>query len=109
MTFTEVKTKSVRDSNGFWTDYTWYVEENTDHHVFVFGDSELYDPEDEDWDWECDSYDEAEDWFDNYDGFNEDYCDCKEDWDCFPAEDFTEETYYGWHQQDIIDAYRFER
>lgn len=60
--------KSVRDSDGFITDYTWYKNSNTGEHVFVFGDSDLYGPEDGWFDWECDSDEEAEEWFDNYKG-----------------------------------------
>lgn len=66
----EMDSKSVRDSDGFLTDYTWYWRNNNgeDQHVFVFGDSDLYGPEDGYFDWECDSLEEAQDWFDNYAG-----------------------------------------
>lgn len=60
--------KSVRDSDGLITDYTWYKNTNTGEHVFVFGDSDLYGTEDGWYDWECDSDEEAEEWFDNYKG-----------------------------------------
>ena len=74
----EVAAKSVEDSDGFLTDYVWYT--NGDKHVFVFGDSDIYRPEDEDFDWEIDviegkeaeSYKEAQEWFDSYKGFAED-------------------------------------
>lgn len=58
--------KEVQDSDGFWTDYTWYqMSDGT--HVFIFGDSDIYGPEDTP-DYECDSYEEAADWFAYYDG-----------------------------------------
>ena len=74
----EVETKSVKDSNGFTTDYTWYT--NGKKHVFVFGDKDSYRPEDEDYDWEIeieDGYEaeaqkEAKEWFDSYNGFADD-------------------------------------
>lgn len=73
----EVASKAVEDSDGFMTDYVWYTDGNK--HVFVFGDSDIYRPEDGDFDWEVDivkgkeaeSYKEAQDWFDSYNGFAE--------------------------------------
>lgn len=76
--WTEMDSKSVRDSDGFLTDYTWYWRANNgkDQHVFVFGDSDLYRPEDGYFDWECDSLEEAQDWFDGYTGPGDD----EDDW-----------------------------
>lgn len=76
--WTEMDSKSVRDSDGFLTDYTWYWRANNgeDQHVFVFGDSDLYRPEDGYFDWECDSLEEAQDWFDGYVGPGDD----EDDW-----------------------------
>lgn len=76
--WTEMDSKSVRDSDGFLTDYTWYWRNNNgeDQHVFVFGDSDLYRPEDGYFDWECDSLEEAQDWFDSYVGPGDD----EDDW-----------------------------
>lgn len=77
-----VKSKSVKDIDGFYTDYSMWQEVEdgaaTEHFVFIFGDSDLYNPENSDFDWECDSKEEAEEWFDNYSGFEED--DEYEDW-----------------------------
>ena len=50
----EVDSKSVRDSDGFYTDYTWFT--NGKKHIFIFGDSEIYTPEDSDYDWEVEIY-----------------------------------------------------
>lgn len=71
----ELGYKQVEDSNGFMTDYTWYCDGNK--HVFVFGDKDVYRPEDEDYDWEIeieDGYEaeaqkEAQEWFDSYNGY----------------------------------------
>ena len=73
----EVASKSVEDSDGFLTDYVWYTDGNK--HVFIFGDSDIYRPEDGYFDWEVDivegkeaeAYKEAQDWFNSYNGFAE--------------------------------------
>lgn len=66
----EEDTKDVMDSNGFWTEYTWYSKD--DKHIFIFGDRGVYTPYNADYDHECDSYDEAKEWFECYQGFEED-------------------------------------
>jgi hypothetical protein len=99
-TYLTVDSKSVPDSDGFMTDYTWYArirctadewykwlksrsaynthtlgdipDEYIDGYVFVFGDSDLYTPEDGEYDYECDSYEEATEWFEDYRGFEDD-------------------------------------
>lgn len=65
-----VDRKYVDDSDGFQTEYSWYKDSNG-HHVFVFGDSDLYRPEDGEFDWEEDNDEVAKEWFDNYKGFEE--------------------------------------
>ena len=73
----EVASKAVEDSDGFLTDYVWYTDGNK--HVFIFGDSDIYRPEDGYFDWEIDivegkeaeAYKEAQDWFNSYNGFAE--------------------------------------
>lgn len=64
--------KHVKDSDGFLTDYTWWYDAATDQHIFIFGDSEVYTPEDSSPDWETDSEDTAREWWDNYVGPYED-------------------------------------
>lgn len=66
----EVQSKAVQDSNGFWTDYTWYRNQDGTKHIFMFGDKDIYTPDANYADWECESYEEAEEWFDSYDGFD---------------------------------------
>lgn len=61
--------KSVEDSDGFMTDYSMYHDVANDKYVFVFGDSDIYSPEDGDFDWECETEEEARQWFNSYDGF----------------------------------------
>ena len=71
-----VKSKSVLDSDGFMTDYTWYT--NGDKHIFMFGDTDLYEPDEDYADWVAESEKEASDWFDNYEGFQQEN---DTDWD----------------------------
>ena len=66
----EVATKRVRDRDGMLTDYTWYT--NGDIHIFMFGDSDLYDPDEAYADWTCENEATAQEWFDSYTGFDED-------------------------------------
>ena len=70
-----IDTKQVYDADGFLTDYSWY--ENSDGtHVMVFGDSDIYTPDDMYFDMTFDSEDAAREWFDNYKGImDEDYHD----------------------------------
>ena len=65
----EEDAKDVMDADGFWTEYTWYSQ--GDKHIFIFGDRGVYTPYNADYDHECDSYDEAQEWFDGYRGFEE--------------------------------------
>ena len=66
-----IKSKRVMDLNGEDTDYTMYMNINTGEYVFVFGDKNVYTPEDGHFDWECETKEEAEEWFDNYNGFDD--------------------------------------
>ena len=71
--YTYVKSKDVYDADGFRTEYTMYYNEVEDRYVFVFGDSDFYNPNDgyEEFDYECDTEREADEWFDNYEGFED--------------------------------------
>lgn len=69
--YTEIASKRVADSDGFMTDYTMYMNINTGEYVFVFGDKDIYSPEDGYFDWECETKEEADEWFDTYNGFDD--------------------------------------
>lgn len=57
--------KAVQDFDGFWTEYSLYSD--GEKFVCVFGDHELYGPEDEgNWDIETECEQEAYDFFNNY-------------------------------------------
>lgn len=64
--------KDVLDSDGFYTEYSMYRDLSTGEYVFVFGDSDIYRPEDGDFDHVTDSEDEAWEWFNSYEGFADD-------------------------------------
>lgn len=70
--YTEIASKQVPDSDGFLTDYTMYRNINTGTYVFIFGDKDVYTPDNSDFDWECETEEEAKEWFDNYNGFDKD-------------------------------------
>lgn len=62
-----VASKDVYDWDGFLTEYTWY--RNADgYNVFVFGDPDLYGPEDGEWDYDTENAELAENWFKTYEG-----------------------------------------
>ena len=74
-----VKSKEVLDSDGFTTEYSWYT--NGTKHIFMFGDSDIYEPDEDYADWVTESEKEASDWFDSYEGF-----DSSDEWDDFEEE-----------------------
>ena len=65
-----VKVKDVMDSDGFMTEYAWYT--NGEKHIFMFGDTDLYEPDEDYADWTAESKEEARSWFDSYTGFADD-------------------------------------
>ena len=118
----EVASKNVFDSDGFLTDYVWYTDGNK--HIFVFGDSDRYRPEDGDFDWEIDiiegkeveAYKEAQDWFNSYKGFEEEDLDFDEAvledepvLEDFKAQDCLTESYMSDLSVDVQEAGGKER
>ena len=75
--YKQIAHKMVYDSDGFTTDYTLYMKaEPTDDrfevsYVTVFGDNELYRPDDGGYDYETDDLDNAFEWFESYNGFED--------------------------------------
>lgn len=72
MDWKRIDIKSVPDSDGFMTDYALYKYvgyEPEPEYVCVFGDTDIYRPEDGYYDWEGETEEEAREWFDNYEGF----------------------------------------
>ena len=65
----EVASKQVEDSNGFLTDYTMYTD--GDRYIFMFGDKEIYTPDPDYADWEAETKESAWEWFNSYNGFED--------------------------------------
>lgn len=63
----ELASKSVEDSDGFYTDYTLYTDGQT--YICMFGDKNLYEPDASYADYETESEQDAWDWFNSYTGF----------------------------------------
>lgn len=67
-----IKSKSVLDSDGFYTDYTLYQNVLTGEFICMYGDNDVYEPDPDYADWSGDSEQEAMEWFDNYEtGYEE--------------------------------------
>lgn len=67
-----VTRKDVLDSDGFYTEYTWYKDNLTGKNIFIFGDSDFYTPENTTPDYETENDEDAQKWFDSYEGFADD-------------------------------------
>ena len=65
-------TKRVLDSDGFYTDYTLYTNEDEDIYICMLGDKDLYGPDIDYADYETDDENAAWEWFNNYEGFADD-------------------------------------
>lgn len=64
--------KDILDYDGFSTKYSLYRNVDTDECVTVFGDPDLYRPEYGDFDAEFDSEEEAWEFYNDYEGFEDD-------------------------------------
>lgn len=83
----KIDRKTVTDSDGFTTDYTWYANEDNTEHIFIFGDEDVYTPYNTEPDYETDSYETAKEWFDAYTGLYDDddiYSAKSSGWDILP-------------------------
>ena len=73
----ELDTKTVKDFDGFTTDYTLYT--NGREFICMFGDKDLYEPNPDYADYATENKDEAYDWFYSYEG-------CADDEDVYSSE-----------------------
>lgn len=67
-----IDSKIIEDQDGDLTNYTWYSgtdEAGFELHIFMFGDFEAVEPDRDYADWECETYEEALQWFEAYMGF----------------------------------------
>lgn len=69
--YIKIDSKRVLDSDGFYTDYTMYYNPDDDNYFFIFGDEDIYGPDPYNADWTCGTDDEAIEWYDNYNGFED--------------------------------------
>lgn len=60
--------KHVRDSDGMLTDYALYTTKDEDKYICMFGDADVYAPDEMYADADFDTEDEALEWFENYVG-----------------------------------------
>ena len=65
-------TKSVPDSDGFYTDYTLYKKKDEELYICMFGDREYNHPDEDYADFITEDSEEAYDWFYDYNGFEDD-------------------------------------
>lgn len=77
----ELASKSVKDSDGFNTDYTLYT--NGETYICMFGDKDLYEPDASYADYETENEQDAWDWFNSYTGF----ADEEDEYDVYGSED----------------------
>lgn len=68
----QLETKKVLDRDGFYTDYTLYVNEDRTKWICIHGDRDYYPPDEVDADYESDDESAAYDWFYDYNGFEDD-------------------------------------
>ena len=92
-----VDSKRVLDSDGFYTDYTWYT--NGDTHIFMFGDNDITDPDEDYADWVAETEKEAREWFESYVGFEE----YESSWD--QMDDINEDTDYHGNADFMNDGF----
>lgn len=72
-----IDSKSVMDSDGFYTDYTLYKDNSNGTYFCMFGDVDLYEPDPDYADETFETEREAIEWFSQYKGFDESL---KESW-----------------------------
>ena len=66
-----IRIKTIIDSDGFNTEYALYHDNQSGQYFTMFGDMDLYEPNIEYADAVFDSYREAKEWFDSYNGFED--------------------------------------
>ena len=98
----ELASKSVEDSDGFNTDYTLYT--NGETYICMFGDKDLYEPDEAYADYETENEQNAWDWFNSYTGF----ADEEDEYDIYGSEDLEKNADSDDALWDVIDDEEFE-
>ena len=86
--YKKIISKQVMDSDGFYTDYTMYYNPDEDNYFFMFGDEDVYGPDPDYADWTCETNEEATEWYNNYNGFEDEDLD-----ECFTSGMILKETF----------------
>ena len=81
--YKKIMSKLVVGSDGFYTDYTMYYNPEEDNFFFILGDEDVYGPDPDYADRTCDTSEEATRWYNNYNGFEDDYDDYLDE--CFTS------------------------
>lgn len=98
----ELASKSVEDSDGFNTDYTLYT--NGETYICMFGDKDLYEPDEAYADYETENEQDAWEWFNSYAGF----ADEEDEYDVYGSEDLEKNADSDDALWDVIDDEEFE-
>ena len=69
--YEEIASKGIRDADGYMTEYTMYHNVWKDTYLFMFGDRDVTEPDEDYADHECDTREEADEWFESYKGFED--------------------------------------
>lgn len=69
MNYKLIATRTVVDSDGFTTDYSWYKDLDTGDNFFILGDADFYEADPMYADYETSDDAVAREWFDTYEGF----------------------------------------
>ena len=97
----ELASKSVEDSDGFYTDYTLYTDGQT--YICMFGDKDLYGPDASYADYETESEQDAWDWFNSYTGFADEEDEEDEYYDILESTQAINSSQYPYRQNDLND------
>ena len=97
----ELASKSVEDSDGFYTDYTLYTDGQT--YICMFGDKNLYEPDASYADYETESEQDAWDWFNSYTGFADEEDEEYEYYDILESTQAINSSQYPYRQNDLND------
>lgn len=66
-----IVSKRVADADGFMTDYTMYYDNVKDQYIFMFGDEDITEPDEDYADWIAETEKQAYEWYSSYNGFED--------------------------------------
>lgn len=98
--------KYVRDSDGMLTDYALYTTKDEDKYICMFGDADVYAPDEMYADAEFDTEDEALEWFENYVGPGDEEDEEYEHYDILESTEVINSGYSPDLLNDLVNYYR---